>query len=176
MQTCPVCDRPIHDQAYVCSTCGDLLAEDLRTCASLWLESELTLTRQAHVSGGIGVSAREHHTVYGPYCQSCEHPSCEVAVHSQMRARMAGEQPIPNEEAMPMHYGASEARWIAANTITTWARHVSEERGIPIPDPPRPVPPATVTVTACPRKEETLCPMSDLPPEQCACRRHRETA
>jgi len=178
LSPCPVCDRPIADTAYVCSTCADQLATDLRDCADLWDESEVTLTRQSRTTGGAG-GDRGLRVTLGPFCRSCEHPSCESAVHSQMRARMTGEPPISNEEAMPMHYGASEARWAAGNTITTWARHVSEERGIPIPEPPKPlvITPAEHWPTddrSDPRAQR--CPMSDLWPPQCACPLCRRSA
>jgi len=173
---CPVCDKPIADTAYVCSTCADQLATDLSECAVLWGESELTLTRQSRTTGGIGGGGRDLRVTLGPFCEQCEHLSCESAVHSQMRARMAGEPPLPNEETMPMHYGASEARWAAGNTITTWARHVSEERGLPIPEPLKP--PVITSADRWPTDDEReqRCPMSDLLPSQCACPLHRRTA
>lgn len=150
---CPVCGHPIADTAYVCAGCGDTLTAALTAAVGLWRDSETTLTRQAHLAGTATTSAGPASAETGP----------------------GQEPPLSGEPPMPMHYGASEARFVLTNTVTTWARHVAETRGIPVPVTPRPqrsTPSDGWTSEHRSPVDDDLCPLSDLPPDQCACPRH----
>lgn len=60
-------------------------------------------------------------------------PETEMTLTRQVR----NGDPIGGGEAPLMFaYDASEVRWVVTNTLTTWARHVSETRGRTIPHHP----------------------------------------
>jgi hypothetical protein len=44
-----------------------------------------------------------------------------------------------NEQPLPVNLAASDALWAVENTITTWARHVADERGLTPFKPPSPI-------------------------------------
>lgn len=87
---CPRCDRPIHDQAYLCGGCGDRLSRDLADVAKIAGEAWTTIARQAANGAHHGRSA---------------------------------------EKPLPFSWEAADATDSGANTLTTWARHIAEERG-----------------------------------------------
>lgn len=112
---CPICGKPIHDNAYLCHACGDTLTKALRHIADLHSELDITLTRQAHITtdntGGIPEPLQDW-------------PDAEPGVVVQ---------------PMMFHAGASEVAKALDSTITTWARIILEERDMelpPIPEPP----------------------------------------
>lgn len=112
---CPVCGKPIHDNAYICQGCGFTLTKALRHIAELHSELDITLTRQARITvdntGGISEPLQDW-------------PDAEPGVVVQ---------------PMMFHAGASEVAHVVNNTITTWTRTILEERCMelpPIPEPP----------------------------------------
>jgi hypothetical protein len=56
---CPRCDRPIHDQAYICGPCGSRLAKDLAAVVAIAGEAWTTIARQAANGAGSGRSAEK---------------------------------------------------------------------------------------------------------------------
>lgn len=136
---CPLCDKPILDTAYVCHRCVQHLRADIEQAADWWDESEVTLTRQDRVT-------------HGP---SSGKPQ-------------ADSDAVPHETPVPFSTAASETRWVAANTIGTWARHIAEERGVDLPAEPRTTHyPRLVAVPEPDPTERGLCAMSDLPRDWC---------
>jgi hypothetical protein len=101
---------------------------------------------------------------------------------SQIAARQ--EDPITGE-ANVISFTAHENAWVVANTATTWARLVSEEKSEDIPPEPEPEPkladPARIVVhhaddyPFCLVPRRTYCDYSDLPVESCACGHHERT-
>lgn len=176
---CPRCDRPIHDTAYVCSGCSRHLAKTLLRLALRWDALEDAIGRRLIVDHPPGKSReRERRTYSGPWCwgagMDCGHQSCAFIWRSVVTSREEG--PLAHEDPGLISPAASEAAWAAENAVTTWARHVSEERGIPIPVDPEPTPPRepspTVRVVG-----RVRCGYSDLPVSECACGHdHQESA
>jgi len=167
---CPICGKPISDTAYVCHRCTLDLARRLLNAAHLWREVEVTLSRQAVVEAQRSASPTTALAYAGPYCRPwCEHESCRRAADSQSAAAMrALDEPyLVNEAALPFHYAAAEVEAVVGNTVTTWARHVSQERGVPIPVPTERAL-ADDLIPTVPSKDKR-CPMSDLLLNQCAC-------
>jgi hypothetical protein len=112
---CQMCDKPIHDNAYLCYICGNTLTKALLHIAALHSELDITLTRQARITtdntGGIPEPLQDW-------------PDAEPGVVVQ---------------PLMFHAGASEVAHAITNTITTWARLILEERRMelpPIPEPP----------------------------------------
>ena len=167
---CPICGRPIADTAYVCARCVEHAAGELRRLASTWHEIETTITRQS-VSVGVVGGTRRDTVVRGPVCRgmTCEHESCDVIWRSRHRALT--EPAIAHESATPANLAASEQAWIIRNTVTTWARHVRETRGIDIPVVrPRVLQPQVLSVLHDrPQPLDWWCEFGDLPNAVCAC-------
>jgi hypothetical protein len=112
---CSTCDRPIHDNAYLCHNCGHTLTKAMLHIVTLHSELDITLTRQARITtdntGGIPEPLQDW---------SDAEPGVVV-------------------QPMMFHAGASEVANAVNNTITTWTRLILEERRMvmpPIPDPP----------------------------------------
>jgi ribosomal protein L37AE/L43A len=116
---CPICGKPIHDNAYICGPCGQTLTKALNHIADLHSELDVTLTRQARIGSTNGPA---------------QPPEVDP-------------DPLPKNvilwgvavQALPFHLGASSVRADVGNTISTWARVILEERGMelpPIPEPP----------------------------------------
>jgi len=115
---CPNCGKPIHDNAYICGPCGQTLTKVLNHIADLHSELDITLTRQAHVGSTNAAPPPED----APEKDAKNVEFWGVAV-----------------QPSPFHIGASKVAHDVANTITTWARVILEERGMelpPIPAPP----------------------------------------
>lgn len=99
-----------------------------------------------------------------PLCKQCERPihdtayicaACESALRRDFEsvALVAGEawttiarlsrfDRSPGRSAerpLPFSWEAADATWAAANTLTTWARHIADTRGIPLPEPAGPM-------------------------------------
>jgi len=68
-------------------------------------------------------------------------PEVEAAIAKL--ARFGGSVSSSREHPLPVDLRAGERGAAIGNTVATWARHVSEQRGVPIERPPR-VPPRTV--------------------------------
>lgn len=188
--TCPRCDSPITDTAYVCPRCADVLAVALRNAAANWEELEAAIAKQTAIVGSGG-PPRGSKTLHGPLCDACHHHSCLSVRKSQIRAR--NEDPIPGE-TNHISFGAHEDGWVVTNTATTWARLIEEESGRPIPPPAPPEPlradPVRLVVKRSPTRETVLaaalrrglevvrspspdlCDYSWLPMTMCGCGRH----
>ncbi|MGZ4518891.1 MAG: hypothetical protein ACXVX9_12185 [Mycobacteriaceae bacterium] len=174
--TCPRCDSPIQDTAYVCTRCADVLAVALRNAAANWDELEAAIAKQTAMTGEAGASTGRR-TLEGPTDIPCHHGSCLTIRQSQLRAQW-NEDPISGETNL-VSFGALENGWIVTNTATTWARMIEEESGRPIPapiappslraDPPRVLvrPRVELHVVSAPRAD--LCDYSWLPKDVCAC-------
>lgn len=98
--TCPRprCDRPIHDQGYICVRCGGSLAHELRILARLAGEGRIT-----------------------------------IAGLDRIRAGARRTDPNP---ALPVDLAAAADHDAAVSTLLTWARHIQETSGRPLPDVP----------------------------------------
>lgn len=91
MSDCALCERPILDTAYACTTCGNRVGKHLADSAELYHELAVQVARQARYGDRVRLSAAE--------------------------------PPLPfNPDA------AADVATID-NTLTTWARHVANERG-----------------------------------------------
>lgn len=176
---CPRCDKPIADTAYVCAVCARKLADDLREAVALWVNLQETVGRATRTTGRPQAGGHKV-TRHGPTCRgmTCDHESCEAIWKARHRALT--EQPLPHEDAPLISLSAAEDSWIVTNTATTWARHISEQRGIPIP---KPKPKSrhqndveTLHVITDDEKPKR-CIYSDLFTEHCACgHTHQESA
>jgi len=115
---CPLCGKPIHDNAYICGPCGQTLTKALNHIADLHAELDVTLTRQARIGSTNAAPPPED----APEKDAKNVEFWGVAVQQN-----------------PFHVGASKVAHDVGNTITTWARVILEERGMelpPIPEPP----------------------------------------
>jgi hypothetical protein len=135
---CPLCGKPIADTAYVCHHCGALLALAILRTALLWESLEDAIGRRLrvdHPSAAPKLVERTPHA--GPWCygahHGCQHESCRTVWYSRDRT----EPPLPHEDSGTLSIEASEAGWAAHNTITTWARHIIETRGLDTPRTPQ---------------------------------------
>jgi ribosomal protein L37AE/L43A len=116
---CPICGKPIHDNAYICRLCGQTLTTALNHIADLHSELDVTLTRQAHIGSTNGPAQPPE---VDPDPQPKNVILWGVAVQQN-----------------PFHIGASKVAQDVGNTISTWARVILEERRMelpPIPEPP----------------------------------------
>src|ERR1019366_2669019 len=94
---CSTCDRPIHDNAYLCHNCGHTLTKAMLHIVTLHSELDITLTRQARITtdntGGIPEPLQDWSDAepgvvvqpipdppIGPICTptECKHESCTV--------------------------------------------------------------------------------------------------
>jgi hypothetical protein len=131
---CPTCDKPIHDNAYICRSCGDKLTKALRHIAALHSELDITLARQSRITvdntGGIPEPLQDW-------------PDAEPGVVVQ---------------PMMFHVGASDVAHAINNTITTWARVILEERVPRMELPPISEPPIgpICTPTECKHESCTI--------------------
>lgn len=137
-RTCPgihsgrVCDEPIPDTAIRCPGCIARMAVLLRGGAELWPELDATIRRQTRIASvGAARAHRDPRPYAGPLCRledGCRHVSCEQIVWTGIgAARVAvDEEPIPNEELLPVNLVALEAQWAIRNTVVTWARIVAD--------------------------------------------------
>jgi ribosomal protein L37AE/L43A len=120
MPVCPICGKPIHDNAYICGTCGQTLTKALHHIADLHAELDVTLTRQARIGSTNGAPP----------------PPPEVDPDPQPKNVILWGVAV---QPLPFHLGASKVAHDVANTISTWARVILEERRMelpPIPEPP----------------------------------------
>ena len=118
MPVCPICGKPIPDNAYICRPCGLTLTTALNHIADLHSELDITLTRQARIGSTNAAPPPED----APEKDAKNVEFWGVAVQQN-----------------PFHIGASKVAHDVGNTITTWARVILEERGMelpPIPEPP----------------------------------------
>lgn len=107
--TCDVCAKPIPDTAYVCPRCGDAMRDHLASVTALASEIETTVARLARYGDRGGRRA--------------------VEVDEDTTRPTGGLRPT----ALPFNPGARRQGDEAINAITTWARHISEWRGVPVP-------------------------------------------
>jgi len=117
---CPICGKPIHDNAYICGPCGQTLTKALNHIADLHSELDVTLTRQARIGSTNGAPP----------------PPPEVDTDPQPKNVILWGVAV---QPLPFHLGASKVAQDVGNTISTWARVILEERGMelpPIPEPP----------------------------------------
>lgn len=171
---CPLCGTPISDTAYVCHRCSGALAQQMLDLIDLLCDLEDAITRQTALPWhGSNAERAEPKVLVGPRCDPtvapCDHASCDQIIHERRRWDTwdAAEPPLPHERPLDMDAGAREARWVLENTVTTWACHISEERGRPIPD--RAAPPYG-RVEASKRQAWTRvdrCECCDLPTYSC---------
>lgn len=114
--------------------------------------------------------------LWGLWCEGyCEHDACRRALDLWGRMvlrehrHVVGADILPNESAVPFHTGAAETLSIIGNTVGTWARHVSETRGTPIPVQVVPRRPDIEPVGDGARKggDDAYCTCCDLPAEYC---------
>lgn len=104
----PGCGRPIHDQAYICGECALWLAGRLELVAQLAGEAMVTIARQSHT----------------PDSSSAPPPDIEPWDKN------------PNAlypTTTPVALTAAADHDAAVSTLTTWARHVHQESGRPLP-------------------------------------------
>lgn len=165
-----ICDRPLPDTALVCPACVHRMRVTLRRCVELWPHVEAAVGRGLRLGNVAGTGTRTTGPAIflGPRHPACDHESCDRIWKQDSRAR--NESPIPNEEPLLINADALEEHWAVVNTLTTWARLLSEVTGDPIYDPqPRRRPEAAI---AAPLNAEARCEFSDLPTRprlQCAC-------
>lgn len=171
-----LCDKPLPDTARICPACVRRMRATLSRCVDLWPHVEAAVGRSLRLGGVPGTGSRTvtAQSLVGPTCASCDHASC-VAIWKR-RTRGRNEPPIPNEEPLLLNPDALEDAWAVENTLTTWARLLSEETGEPIPplrarmraEPPQ----------APPLVADERCEFSDLPTKprlQCACNHPRRS-
>jgi len=172
------CDRPLVNTEYVCQRCVWRMRDTLARCYSLWTHVEAVVGRSLHLGGAPGTGMRSGRSgIHGPYCAAsmlCEHESCMTLW--KQAGRMKNEPAIPNEDALLLNPDALEDQWAIGNTLTTWARLLSEETGLPIPEwsPDR----LAIEELAAPLIAEERCEFSDLPTKpalQCACNHPRRS-
>lgn len=124
---CPRCARPIHDTAYVDSACEAELRRGLERVALVAGEATTTIAKLDRIES-TGVKGKlEPEPVYVDtrpglaWLRSSEHVSAL------------------NPSPLPLDLNAANAHDAAVNTVITWARLVSEERGKAIPDEGHPL-------------------------------------
>lgn len=119
---CLRCDRPMrHDTALVCTPCGSVLAALLQRTAKLAGEAEVTIARLDKVSRG---PAQPDEGDDGWW---------------------KGEDAL-EPMALPVNLHAADSYAAAMNTLTTWVRHVLDERGAVTVDTGHPLELATATL------------------------------
>lgn len=171
------CDRPLPDTALVCPACVNRMRATLSRCVSLWRHVDDAVGRSLRLGGvpGTGTRTGAPQALHGVRCYvSCGHDSCEQMRRQASRSR--NEPPIPNEEPLLLNPDALEDQWAIENTLTTWARLLSEETGHPIPA--MPTRGLDDEGLAAPLVAEARCEFSDLPTLpvlQCACNHPRRS-
>ena len=171
-----ICDRPLPDTARVCNRCVSRMGATIARCIDLWPHVEAYVGRALKLGGVPGTGVRPGGVLQGPQCadHGCDHESCLALYKARCRDRNEGS--IPNEEALIINPDALEDQWAIGNTLTTWARLLSEETGRPMPEDPErrrhPEP------SGDPLHAEERCEFSDLPTRphlQCACNHPRRS-
>lgn len=123
---CLKCGDPVGDTAFACRRCAADTAGYLRTVITVAAEVEVTVARLARYGdrGGQALTPAEDVAVPGPANRT---QPVEVFgwPASKDRPRKAALRPT----ALPFNPGTAQRAYAAINTITTWARHVTEERG-----------------------------------------------
>lgn len=128
--TCACCGKPLADGGAVCHADALSLAQTLREAAG-HAEDAPTVVARLTRYGGVGGGARK------------PEPESTAVTAANRRNPVAAfgwaasvERPRTSAliaEPMPYDEGASERLADITNTVTTWARHVCEERGTELP-------------------------------------------
>jgi hypothetical protein len=104
---CPRCGHPIHDMAYICQYCGAKLAKALGTAALLAGEAAVTIAKLDRVNPGQGVET-------------------DIDPWEKNPGALYPNPLIVDLDAARQHDAA-------VGEMLTWARHVHEESGRPLP-------------------------------------------
>jgi len=96
--------------AYVCGRCEDSLTAELRRVATVEGEAATTIARQARITAG-GSGGR-------------------ISIDPEPWAKNP-DALYPNP--LPVNLSAAADHHAAMNTLTTWARHIAEVRGLDLP-------------------------------------------
>jgi len=119
---CPRCGRPIHDTAYVDQACRRDLARALTDVAAVAGDITLTVAKLAKVMRSGGQADPD---------EAWQDPT--TTYPASLRWLLAEGAGALYPTALPVDLHAAHRHDAAANTMTTWARHVLEERGEVIP-------------------------------------------
>lgn len=102
----PDCGQPIHDQAYVCSRCGEGLVEQLELVGKLAGEAAVTIARLDRIAATAG---------------STRQPEPEPELGRADNALYP--------TALPVDLMAAADHSAGVSTLVAWARHCAEQRG-----------------------------------------------
>lgn len=102
--TCPRCAKPIQDTAYVCSDCCEALRRSLRDVEKVAGDITLTVAKLDRMArtGGTAPMEDDWHKGAGALVST----------------------------PMPVNLDAASRHDAAVNTLATWCRHITEERGV----------------------------------------------
>lgn len=106
--TCEACGRPVFDMSYACTDCARTTRRDLETVALIAGEATTTIARLDHLDHRGG-----RHT---------EDDEPEPKAASALLAT-----------ALPVNLNAAAHHDDAVNQLATWARHIHETSGRPLP-------------------------------------------
>lgn len=121
-QGCEHCGRPVADTGYVCHTCAAGLRAELLVTTDLAEEVETVIARLNRHRPGDG----------RPQPPDVDRDPPPTVLPPQLRG-----EPRTALMPRPLPYSdhAQQLAWAAGNTLVTWARHVAESRGVPLPVP-----------------------------------------
>lgn len=150
---CPVehgtrgrCDREIPDTTFICPDCGAVLAGLLAGIPDRITPPGVVVTRQ--IRSGKVVESRRRATD-GGHTEPGLASALDDAIRRQVRIARSTTSHTPAQPqsdddqyaltaaqtALPYGYAAAEAKWELRSTLTTWAALISDQRGLPMPDP-----------------------------------------
>lgn len=124
--TCIRCARPMADTAYACAGCGRELAEVLRTAAGHAEDAWTVIARQARMgtTGGTRQPEPEPPAEEDLRRNRVKEFGWQASIE---RPPVGGLRPEPT----PADLGALDRLHAVENTMTTWARALSEEGTTP---------------------------------------------
>lgn len=126
--TCAVCAKPLADGSTACTACARSLAQALRDAAGHAEDAWTVIARQARYGTSGGARAEPE---LGELAEDRERNAVkEFAWAASIERPLAG---ALRPGVTPYDDSASRRLADVTNTVTTWARHVCEERGAELP-------------------------------------------
>jgi hypothetical protein len=127
--TCACCGKPLADGATVCHADAQGLAQRLREAAGHAEDAQTVIARQARYGTSGGARKAEPEPTAATEANR-RNPVNAFGWQASVERPKAGGL---RAEPIPVDLGASGRLADVTNVITTWARHVCEERGTELP-------------------------------------------
>ena len=128
---CRVCEGEAKG-AFMCRACLAEVERAIGDMPALLAELETTISRQSHVYRATSsAEQRQEDPAKASEARHERHELPNGHLHPFLRSHVG--QIALRAFPLPVDLDASEVRWDVWNTLTTWARHLAESRGVEPP-------------------------------------------